>query len=56
VYLPIGPPSQIQVNGLRQTVPAPPGGYAMLLRRWRNGDVVTIITHSSNNKNTVPRA
>jgi hypothetical protein len=56
VYLPIGPPSQIQVNGFRQTVPAPPGGYAMLLRRWRNGDVVTIITHSSNNKNTVPRA
>ena len=44
VYLPPGSPSQIQVNGLRQTVPAPSGGYATLLRRWRNGDVVTIVT------------
>lgn len=42
LYLPPGQASQVEINGLRQTVPALPGSYATLARRWKNGDVVTI--------------
>ena len=44
IYLPPGTPSQLKINGVRQTIPAPPGSYATLLRRWRTGDVVTIVS------------
>lgn len=41
VFLPPGPPAQIDVNGTPQPS-APPGRYAILVRRWRNGDTVTV--------------
>lgn len=42
VFLPSGPPVRVLINGKPQAVAAPPGGYAVLLRRWRNGDTVTV--------------
>jgi len=42
VFLPPGPPVRIWINGVAQATPAPPGGYALLARRWRNGDRVEI--------------
>ena len=42
VFLPQGRAGQIWINGVAQTVPAPPGGYALLSRRWRNGDQVEV--------------
>ncbi len=43
VFLPPGPPVHVLLNGKPQIVAAPPGGYMVLLRRWRNGDAVTVI-------------
>ena len=42
VFLPPGRPAQLWLNGVPQAVPAPPGGYARLARRWRNGDRLEI--------------
>jgi len=42
VFLPPGQPARIWVNGVPQAAPAPPGGYALLARRWRDGDRVQI--------------
>ncbi len=41
VFLPPGLPAQIRVNGLPQA-PGQPGSYALLTRRWQNGDRVQI--------------
>ncbi len=43
VFLPPGPPVRVLLNGKAQSIAAPPGGYAVLLRRWRDGDAVTIV-------------
>jgi hypothetical protein len=42
VFLPPGQPARIWINGIAQPTPAPPGGYALLARRWQNGDQVEI--------------
>lgn len=42
VFLPPGQLSRLWVNGVPQDAPTPPGGYALLARRWRNGDRVQI--------------
>lgn len=42
VFLPPGQPARIWINGVAQATPAPPGGYALLARRWRNGDRIEI--------------
>ena len=47
VFMPAGPPVQVRVNGTLQKTEDKPGGYAMLERRWRNGDIVTMQTTKS---------
>ena len=47
VFLPSGPPVRVLLNGKPQAAPAPPGDYVVLLRRWRNGDAVTITPSGS---------
>ena len=42
VFLPQGPASYIWVDGIRLRTAEKPGGYAVISRRWRGGDVVTI--------------
>jgi len=42
VFLPPGQSARIWINGVAQTTPTPPGGYALVARRWRNGDRVEI--------------
>ena len=42
VFLPPGQPARIWINGVAQATPAPPGGYALLARRWRNGDRIEV--------------
>ena len=42
VFLPQGRAGRIWINGAVQATPAPPGGYALLSRRWRNGDRVEV--------------
>ncbi len=42
VFLPPGQPARIRVNGVPQAMPEPPGGYAVLARRWRNGDKIEV--------------
>lgn len=42
VFLPSGTPVRVWVNGAAQAAHAPPRGYAVLLRRWRSGDVVRV--------------
>ena len=42
VFLSPGPPVRVWLNGVPQATPASPGGYALLARRWRNGDQVEI--------------
>ena len=39
VFLPPGQPAGIRVNGVAQATPATPG-YALLERRWQNGDKI----------------
>ena len=47
VFLPPGPPVRVLINGKPQAIAAPPGGYTVLLRRWQNGDAVTVIPTAS---------
>ncbi len=47
VFLPSGPPVRVLINGKPLPVAAPPGGYLVLLRRWRNGDGVMVIPTAS---------
>ena len=42
VFLPPGPPARLWINGVAQSAPTPAGGYALLTRRWRDGDRVEI--------------
>lgn len=42
VFLPPGPAAHLWINGVAQATPAPPGGYALLTRRWRNGDRIGV--------------
>lgn len=42
VFLPLGQPARIWINGVLQAAPTPPGGYALLARRWRDGDRVEV--------------
>ena len=42
VFLPPGPRARIWINGVAQSAPAPTGDYALLTRRWRNGDKVEV--------------
>ena len=42
VFLPPGQPARIWINGVPLDAPAPPGGYALLARRWRGGDRVEV--------------
>ena len=42
VFLPPGPPARIWINGVAEAAPVPPGGYALLARRWRNGDRIKV--------------
>ncbi len=49
VFLPSGPPVRVLLNGKPQAVAALPGGYAVLLRRWREGDAVTIAPEKAGN-------
>ncbi len=43
VFLPTDGPARVWVNGIVQTAPAPPRGYAVLARRWHSGDVVRVV-------------
>lgn len=42
VFLPPGLSARIWINGVAQPASAPPGAYALLARRWRDGDRVEI--------------
>ena len=42
VFLPSGPPVRVLLNGKALNFAAPPGGYVVLLRRWQEGDAVTV--------------
>ena len=42
VFMPPGPSVQLRVNGTLQKTEDKPGGYVTLVRRWRNGDVLTM--------------
>ena len=42
VFLPPGQPARIRVNGIAQAAPHAAGGYALLVRRWRNGDRIEV--------------
>ncbi len=42
VFLPPGQPARIWINGVAQATPAPAGGYALLARRWREGDRIEV--------------
>ena len=42
VFLPSGQAARIWINGVAQAAPALPGGYALLTRRWQNGDRIEI--------------
>jgi len=42
VFLPTDAPARVWVNGVAQAALTPPRGYAVLVRRWRSGDVVRV--------------
>lgn len=56
VFLPSGPPMRVLINGKPQAVAAPPGGYVVLLRRWQDGDTVTIAPSVSQKVPVKPKA
>lgn len=55
VLLPPGHKTQVAVNGVPSTAPTPPGGYVVLLRRWRNGDVITFLPARTPDTAPAPR-
>ncbi len=46
LFLPPGSPAQLRINGVLQPTTLP-GRYALLTRRWRNGDVVEISSRAA---------